>query len=213
MNSNSPYYGFFTFSKNAKLPTTFEEFLTFCSVDNSKNQNNFPGFSDNPQGLLLQPNLDRMRQLWTVFQYVTKYEYNMFNDFDFQDTQLIDVISRLGQKNRYTIFDNLKFWFNKASVDATDLNYLNRRFFFNVPGLSNNEVKMYGRIEKDEEDRDDEFSGVPNEHLQTVTPMYSILYIFYIYLVFFVFFLFLTFLFCFIFLFFFSFYNYVFSFL
>lgn len=213
INSNSPYYGFFTFSKNAKLPTTFEEFLTFCSVDNSKNQNNFPGFSENPQGLLLQPNLDRMRQLWTVFQYVTKYEYNMFNDFDFHDTQLIDVISRLGQKNRYTIFDNLKFWFNKASVDATDLNYLNRRFFFNVPGLSNNEVKMYGRIEKDEEDRDDEFSGVPNEHLQTVTPMYSILYIFYIYLVFFLFFLFLTFLFCFIFLFFFSIYNYVFSFL
>lgn len=213
INANSPYYGFFTFSKNAKLPTTFEEFLAFCSVDNLKNQNFFPGFSDNPQNLLLQPNLDRMRQLWTVFQYVTKYEYNMFNDFDFQDSQLFDVLSRLGQKNRYTIFDNLKFWFNKASVDATDLNYLNRRFFFNVPGLSNNEVKMYGRIEKDEEDRDDEFAGVPNEHLQTITPMYSILYIFYIYLIFFIFFLFLTFSFCFVFLFFFSFYNYVFSFL
>lgn len=212
LNFNSPYYGFFTFSKNAKLPTTFEEFLIFCSNDSSKGSNNLNGSSDNPQNLLLQPNLERMRQLWTVFQYVTKYEYNMFNDFDFQDNQLLDVISKMGQKNRYTLFDNLKFWFNKASTDATDLNYLSRRFFFNLHGLPKKEIEMYGSIEKDDEDGEDEFSGAPNEYLETVTPAYSIFYIFYIYLIFFIFFLFLTFFFCFIFLFFFSCYNYVFSF-
>lgn len=213
LNYNSPYYGFFTFSKNAKLPTTFEEFIVFCSNNNkSSNFNNFAGSSENPQNLLLQPNLDRLQQLWTVFQYVTKYEYNMFNEFDFQDNQLLDIISKLGQKNRHTLFDNLKFWLHKASVDAIDLNYLNRRFFTNVPGTSKNEIEMYGSLEKDDEDRDDEYSGVPNEHIQTVTPFYSILYIFYIYLVFFLFFLFLTFFFCFIFLFFFSCYFYVFSF-
>lgn len=209
LNYNSPYYGFFTFSKNAKLPTTFEEFLVFCSEENNKEGLGYGAHTQNPKDISLQPNIERMRQLWNIFQYVVKYEYNMFNEYDMQDNHFIDVLSKIGRNERSTMFDNFKFWFNKASVDAVDINYLNRRVFFNVLGVSRKEVTRYGKITRDSQDGDDDFSGVPNEHIQTTTPIGSFMYIFYIYLFFFLFFLFLTFFFCFMFLFFFSFYNYV----
>jgi len=203
LNSNSPYFGFFTFSKNAKLPTTFEEFMAFCS--NSQNSTD----TSKPKDISLEPNLEKMKELWSLFQYVMRYDYNMFNEFNMEDQHLFDVISHIEQSDQYTLFDNLKFWSNKALVDSIDLNFLSRRFFSNNTEIDSNEVLSYGQVSNDDDDLIDKYFGTESSALGSVTPTYSFLYIFYTYLFLFLFFIFLSFLFCFIFLFLFFIYNYV----
>lgn len=205
LNFNAPYYGFFTFPKNAKLPNTFEEFVLFCSGENEKKLN----LSQNPKDKFVSPDIEKMKELWSIFQYVVRFEYNMFNEFDFQDNHLFNVLSKIQKGDRYTLFDNLKFWFNKASVDAIDLNFWNRNFYLNMPFVSNRELDMYGSKQNEDQDMTENLNGSDiSDVLGTPTQSYSLLYIFYIYLIFFVFFLFLSFFFCCLFLFFFSLYNY-----
>jgi hypothetical protein len=203
LNSNSSYFGFFTFSKNAKLPTTFEEFVAFCS--NSQNSID----TGKPKDISLEPNLEKMKELWGLFQYVMRYDYNMFNEFNMEDQHLFDVISHIEQNDQYTLFDNLKFWSNKALVDSIDLNFLSRHFFSNNTEIDSNEVLSYGQVSNDDDDLIDKYFGSESSALGSITPTYSFLYIFYTYLFLFLFFIFLSFLFCFIFLFLFFVYNYV----
>lgn len=205
LNSNFPYYGFFTFSKNAKLPTNFEEFVAFCS----NGQNLSSTHTNKPNDLSLEPNLERMRTLWSLFQYVVRYDYNMFNEFNMDDQHLFDLISHIEQKDQYTLLDNLKFWSNKALVDSIDANFLNRKFFSNMTSVNRNEVRSFGEMSSDDEDFTDRYFGDESSALGTLTPTYSFLYVFYTYLFLFVFFLFLSFLFCVFFLFLFFLYNYV----
>lgn len=206
LNFNAPYYGFFTFPKNAKLPNTFEEFVLFCSDENNRSLN----LSQNPKDKFVSPDIEKMKELWSIFQYVVRYEYNMFNEFDFQDSHLFDVLSKVQKGDRYTLFDNLKFWFNKASVDAIDLNFWNRNFYLNMPFVSNQELDIYGSKQNEDQDMTETFNGSDiSDVLGTPTQSYSLLYIFYVYLIFFVFFFFLSFFFCCLFLFFVSLYNYV----
>lgn len=205
LNFNAPYYGFFTFPKNAKLPNTFEEFVLFCSDENNRSLN----MSQDPKDKFVAPDIEKMKELWSIFQYVVRYEYNMFNEFDFQDNHLFDVLSKVQKGDRYTLFDNLKFWFNKASVDAIDLNFWNRNFYLNMPFVSNQELDMYGSKQNEDQDMTETFNGSDiSDVLGTPTQSYSLLYIFYVYLIFFVFFFFLSFFFCCLFLFFVSLYNY-----
>lgn len=203
LNSNLSYFGFFTFSKNAKLPTTFEEFVAFCS--------NSQDFKDTgkPKNIMLEPNLEKMKELWGLFQYVMRYDYNMFNEFNMEDQQLFDVISRIEQSDQYTLFDNLKFWSNKALVDSIDLNFLSRHFFSNNPEIDPKEILSYGQVNTDDDDLIDKYFGGESSALGSITPTYSFLYVFYTYLFLFLFFIFLSFLFCFFFLFLFFIYNYV----
>lgn len=203
LNSNLSYFGFFTFSRNAKLPTTFEEFVAFCSNNQS--------FKDTvkPVDIKLEPNLEKMKELWGLFQYVMRYDYNMFNEFNMEDQHLFDVISHIEQSDQYTLFDNLKFWSNKALVDSIDLNFLNRHFFSNNPEIDTKEILSYGQVKNDDDDFVDKYFGGESSALGSITPTYSFLYVFYTYLFLFLFFIFLSFLFCFLFLFLFFVYNYV----
>jgi hypothetical protein len=207
LNYNKPYYGFFSFPKNTKLPTTFEEFVIFCSSEQSDLKLS-SSMTNKPKNLMVEPKLGRMKELWSLFQYVTKYEYNMFNEHNMDDIRLFD--SLFEQHDRYTLLDNFKFWVNKASTDAIDFNFWNRNFFLIRSQISNDEINMQGSDSKrDEQDQVENSLGIENDAVGTVSPFFSLFYIFYIYLILFVFFVFISFLFCFFFLFLISFYNYV----
>jgi hypothetical protein len=210
LNYNQPQYGFLSFSRNAKLPTTFEEFVIFCSQQN--NPTSVSGgaalsesMTENPANVMVNPNLVRLRELWNLFQYVTKYEYNMLNEYSADDTRLVRYLI----EDRPVLFDNIKFWVNKASIDAVHFNFLKPSFFSLNATVDEEELVMKGADSEDRLVNLDLYRGREDSALGTVSPLVSLLYMFYIYLFLFVFFMFVSFLFCSLFLLLYSILNYV----
>jgi hypothetical protein len=209
LNYNQPQYGFLSFPRNAKLPTTFEEFIVFCSQSDttasSSSVSQAVSMTENPNDTSLNPNLARLRELWTLFQYVTRYEYNMLNEHSMEDTRIV----RLLLEDRPFLFDNIKFWVNKAAVDAVQFNFTRPSFFsLNAP-VDDEELVMKGFDQEDRLANLDLYKGEENSAIGTVSPLLSVLYVFYVYLFLFVFFLMMSFSFCFCFLFLYSLWNYV----
>jgi hypothetical protein len=210
LSYNNPQVGYFSFSKNAKLPTNFEEFLIFCSYTPSEIEHLFSNTVD-PQHTMFNPRLARLHELWTLFQYVTKYEYNMFNEYNVNDVRLLDFYF----EERPTLFTNFKFWVNKAATDAVDFNFFQRSFFLveeEVPAL---EVELQGGDHvtsgryNDKYDSVEQFGGENPVARVDSSPFFSFFYLLNTYFFLFVFFVCLSFFFCFIFLFFYSLLNYV----
>jgi hypothetical protein len=208
LNYNQPQYGFLSFPRNAKLPTTFEEFIVFCgqsdSVQALGSENKAELMTEKPENTSLNPNLARLRQLWSLFQYVTKYEYNMINEYSVEDTRIV----RLLIEDRPVLFDNIKFWINKAAVDAVQFNFTRPSFFFLNTRVDEAELVMKGTDPKDRLENLDLYKGDDNPLIGTTSFLLSIIYMFYVYLLLFVYFLFVSFVFCFVFLFFYALWNY-----
>jgi hypothetical protein len=208
LSYNQPQYGFFSFPRNAKLPTTFEEFIIFCSQSDTATSQD--GLIENtttpkPEDTSLNPNLVRLRELWTLFQYVTKYEYNMLNEHNMDDTRIVSLLL----EDRPFLFDNIKFWVNKASVDAVNFNFTVPSFFALNATVDDEELVMKGSDPADRLVNLDIYKGEENSAIGTVSPLMSVLYMFYVYLFLFIFFLFVSFVFCVIFVFIYSLWNYV----
>lgn len=225
LNFRQPQMGFFSFSKNAILPTTFEEFLVFCSINPNfiEQKTTHPFFSNQ---------LEQYRNLWSLFQYVTRYDYNMYSYYNTDDVRFAESkINRNPLEDQTTLFENFKFWVNKASNDALDFNIFNPYFYFpylyntRVPeAVTHYEYLRFLRGDKvlntsgTKNIESSGFSTSPYDEiglfLSSEPPgrfnqfSFSILYFAYIYLILFFFFLFLVFFFCSCFLFLFSFYNY-----
>jgi len=207
LNYNQPQYGFFSFPRNAKLPTTFEEFIIFCSQGDTAISSDglIENMTPKPEDMSLNPNLVRLRELWTLFQYVTKYEYNMLNEHSMDDTRIVSLLL----EDRPFLFDNLKFWVNKASVDAVNFNFTIPSFFALNATVDDEELVMKGSDPADRLVNLDIYKGEENSAIGTVSPLMSVLYMFYVYLFLFIFFLVMSFVFCVIFLFLYSLWNYV----
>lgn len=209
LNYNQPQYGFLSFPRNAKLPTTFEEFIIFCgqsdAVQLPSSENVTELMTEKPDNTSLNPNLARLRQLWSLFQYVTKYEYNMINEYNTEDTRVV----RLLIEDRPVLFDNIKFWTNKAAVDAVQFNFVRPSFFFLNTSIDEAELVMKGNDSTDRLVSLDLYKGDDNPLVGTTSFLLSILYMFYVYLFLFVYLLVVSFVFCFVYLFFYSLYNYV----
>lgn len=210
LSYNNPQMGFFSFSKNAKLPTNFEEFLIFCSYTPSEIEHLFSSTVD-PHYTMFNPRLSRLHELWTLFQYVTKYEYNMFNEYNVNDVKLLDFYF----EERPTLFTNLKFWVNKAATDAVDFNFFQRSFFLVDEEVSALEVELQGGDHatsdryNDKYDSVEQFAGENPVARVDSSPFFSFFYLLNTYFFLFVFFVSLSFFFCFIFLFLYSLLNYI----
>jgi hypothetical protein len=161
--------------------------------------------TEKPDNTSLNPNLARLRQLWSLFQYVTKYEYNMINEYNTEDTRVV----RLLIEDRPVLFDNIKFWTNKAAVDAVQFNFVRPSFFFLNTSIDEAELVMKGNDSTDRLVSLDLYKGDDNPLVGTTSFLLSILYMFYVYLFLFVYLLVVSFVFCFVYLFFYSLYNYV----
>lgn len=225
LNFRQPQIGFFSFPKNAILPTTFEEFLVFCSINPNfiEQKTTHPFFSNQ---------LEQYRNLWSLFQYVTRYDYNLYSYYNTDDVRFAESkINRNPLEDQTTLFENFKFWVNKASNDALDFNVFNPYFYFpylyntRVPeAVTHYEYLRFLRGDKvlstsgTKNIESSGFSTSPYDEiglfLSSEPPgrfnqfFFSILYFVYIYFILFFFFLFLVFFFCSCFLFLYSFYNY-----
>jgi hypothetical protein len=210
LSYNNPQVGYFSFPKNAKLPTNFEEFLIFCSYTPSEIEQLFSSTVD-PQYTMFNPRLSRLHELWTLFQYVTKYEYNMFNEYNVNDVKLLDFYF----EERPTLFANFKFWVNKAAIDAVDFNFFQRSFFLVEEEIPSLEIELQGGDHatsdryNDKYDSVEQFAGENPVARVDSSPFFSFFYLLNTYFFLFVFFLFLSFFFCFVFLFSYSLFNYV----
>jgi len=210
LNYNIPQTGFFSFSKNAKLPTNFEEFLIFCSYT-PEEVSRMLSFSKDPHNNTLSPNLNRLQELWSLFQYVTKYEYNMFNEYNTNDVKLLDKFF----DEQPTLIDNFKFWVNKASTNAIDFNFFNNNFFLVDDTIDEEEIDLVGGDNpfsstlNDQYDMSSSYYGENPVGRVESSPFFSFLYIFHVYLFLFLFFIVVSFFFCFLFLFLYSFINYI----
>lgn len=210
LNYNNPQVGYFSFSKNAKLPTNFEEFLIFCSYTPSEIEHLFSTTVD-PQYTMFNPRLSRLHELWTLFQYVTKYEYNMFNEYSINDVKLLDLYF----EERPTLFANFKFWVNKATTDAVDFNFFQRSFFLVEEEIQPLEIELQGGDHvtsdryNDKYDAVEQFGGENPVARVDSSPFFSFFYLLNTYFFLFVFFLLLSFFFCFCFLFLYSLFNYI----
>lgn len=206
---NSPQIGYFTFSKNATLPTNFEEFLIFCSY-NPAEISKLLSYSNESEINSGNPNLERLQELWSLFQYVTKYEYNMFNDYNTSDVKILDDFF----DEQTSLIDNFKFWSNKAATNAIDFNFFQHSFFTVDETVSEEELQLEGGPHlfsssyNDQYDLLPSFQGENPEGRKDSSPFFSFFYILHVYLFLFLFFLFLSFFFCIFFLFIYSFYNY-----
>lgn len=214
LNYNNPQFGYFTFSKNAKLPTNFEEFLIFCSYTPAEISNLFSNTED--PNAITDPRLYRLHEMWSLFQYVVKYEYNMFNEYNVNDVRLINSIF----EEQPTLIDNIKFWINKASTDAIDFNFFSRNFFLIHNDVSETDIELQGSENRDKNaqfndtyDLVDRFNGEDPPFRVQSSSFFSFFYILNIYLVLFLFFVVISFIFCFLFLFFYSFFQYIFVFI
>lgn len=209
LNFNNPQIGYFSFSKNSNLPTNFEEFLLFCSYTPLEIKNKL-SLSKDSYGVENSQKLSRLHDLWSIFQYVTKYEYNMFNEYNSKDISLLDYFF----DEDPSLIDNIKFWFNKASIDSIDFRFFQHNFFLVDEEISDEKIEIEGGDhstpldQKNQNDMVSVFKGEsPDGRVDSF--FFSIIYLFHTYLFLFLFFLFVSFLFCISFLFLFFLYNYV----
>jgi hypothetical protein len=227
LNYNNPQIGFLSFPKNAILPNTFDEFLTFCSLNSNflRQQTSNPRFSNQ---------LQQYRNLWALFQYVTRYDYNMFSYYNIDDVRLKrSKMNRNPLEDRTSLFENFKFWVNRASNDALDFNIFNPYLYFpathntlhhEVPLINNllgeSKLALTGTSLFDESRKSldqspyDETAATPFGAELFKTHRFShfafsFLYLFYTYLFLFIYFFFLVICFCFFFLFIISLFHYL----
>lgn len=208
LNYGKPIYGFFSFPRNAKLPTNFQEFLVFCSYSETEAKK-LSSLTEDPQMGYGGSRVARLRKLWALFQHVTKHEYNMFNDYNTEDVLLMRHLF----ENRMSLLDNFKFWVNKASVDALDFGFYERHFLRPFEyGFEDTEEDEYLDGNDTLIDRYDGSVSkgrvVPFRAFTSGAPLFSVFHLLRIYLVLFLFFMLLSIAFCFFFLFLFSLYNY-----
>lgn len=201
MSYNYPHIGFFSFSKNAKLPNSFDEFLIFCSK--SSVSFNEAGLKDHGE-IQSVTDLRRLQQLWALFQYVIRYDYNLLQDYNFRQ---VTHRGRFFSADLMNLFYNFKFWSNKASTDAIDLNYL-RNF---SPFFGKFRLWLFGVTGKKKEELG--LSSYDFEQVSNQLTFVSFFYLLYVYFILFGFFIFLSFFFCFFFLFFIFLYNHFYLFL
>lgn len=228
LNYNQSHLGFLSFPKNATLPTTFDEFLIFCSVNPNflKQQTKHPLFSNR---------LEQYRNLWSLFQYVTRYDYNLFSYHGLNDVRVNSSVDLV--EDQPTLFENFKFWSNRASNDALDFNIFSPHwrnpdeYGLILPELVTNIEALLSARKSDYTlsslllKKDGKFfhrslgsSSSPydlNHRFIIDSPpgrfnfmVFTILYVFHTYLFLFVFFLFLVVIFCLFFLFLYSLVNY-----
>jgi hypothetical protein len=223
LNYNNPQFGFFSFPRNAKTPSTFNEFLIFFSL----NTENLSSKTGNP---FFSKQLVRYYNLWSLFQHVTRHDYNIASYYNLDEIRFNGAPGTTSVDNRFSFFDNFKFWSNKASNDALDFNLFNPYFFFpnsyntflhetnfknrflnNFSSISAMEKAKRPGIERSPYDSSDIFLNSSETSLfRQFTPFsFSFLYILYTYIFLFFFFFMLVIFFCFFFLCLLSFFNYI----